>query len=204
MKNALFLILFCSLFYINSLGQKPSSPSRATVPLHPAESLDFISQDLEKIAKSVEQLNKDIVKTYVNLLNNQGLVLTENQQKILVSFEILIRAERRLATLQKTKIELAEKLASVKAKIGELNSALRRENIDRSVALRGTTNAEELRSERRRTLNSQKSGLDNLINEIQTAQAQTDTELLETNQLVQLLRKDLFPAIYRELPKLKD
>ena len=203
MYKVIFSLTLCLFLFVNlNYNQTPKPIPGNNPPLRAEESLEFISADLEKISRSVEELNKSIVKTYKGLLSSNGLVLTENQQKLLVSFEILNRAEKRLSNLQTMRIELMEKQTTIRGRIAGFEDSLQRENIDRSVALRGTTNAEKFRERRRRILNNQKSGLERLLNEIQSTLGRTNTEFIETQQLVQELRRRLFPAIYRELPKL--
>lgn len=171
-------------------------------PLTAEESLEFIAVDLQKISETIQSLNKEIVAAYGKLSSSMGLSLTENQQKILVTFEVLNRAEQRLANLQKLRFDLIEKQTDVNAKIAVVENNLRIESLDRNVALIGTTNAEELRDNRRRVLDIEKRDLKDLLSEIQFTLSQTNSELRQTNQLVDRIRGTLFPAIYQELPKL--
>ena len=199
-KIILFVIfIFCLSIYTFSQTQN----KQRTEPLKVEESLEFIASDLQEISKRVKSLNDDIVKAYSALSKSMGLDLTEDQQKILVSFEILNRAEQRLANLQKHRIELIEKQTDIRPKLAKIQLDLRRESIDRTISLRGTTDAEALREQRREQLTRQKNNLSNLLSEIQSALSQTNTELRETTRLVDQIRFRLFPAIYRELPKLE-
>lgn len=197
-----FSIVGIQILLLFSIAFSQNSDARNTENLSVEESMEFISNDLREISKTIKSLNAEIVKAYGSLSSSMGLSLTENQQKILVTFEILNRAEHRLANLQKLRIELIEKQTSVNSKLSEVESDLRRENIDRSIALKGTTDAENLREQRRNSLNDQKSNLTGLLLEIDSTLSQTNAELRQTNQLVEQIRYTLFPAIYKELPKL--
>jgi predicted translin family RNA/ssDNA-binding protein len=118
--------------------------------------LETIAREITKISKSVSSLNARLKNFSETFSSKQGLSFTERQQKLLVAFEFLNCAEERLAVLQKLKIDLTEKQSSVRVQLTKINDDIRPEGIDRSVVLRGTTNAEELREIRRQFLSKEK------------------------------------------------
>ncbi|MDQ3749585.1 MAG: hypothetical protein M3367_11345 [Acidobacteriota bacterium] len=134
--------------------------------------------------------------------SNQGLRLTDRQQKLLAAFEFLNRAEQRLATLQKLKIDLSEKQTNTNSRISTVENNLRQENIDRSIAITGSTNAEEIRSNRRQLLYKQKSELNVLLNEIQDAMSDTNAEIRQTVMFLKNIRQRLSPEIEKEISDL--
>jgi hypothetical protein len=79
--------------------------------------VENISEKLTAIAKSLNSLNEKLQKFSETFSSNQGLRLSDKQQTILVAFEFLNRAEQRLSTLQKLKIDLTEKQVSVRLKL---------------------------------------------------------------------------------------
>lgn len=196
---SIFITANCLSTFIFSQNPQQTRPE----PYQVEESLEFIATDLREISKTVKSLNKEIVKAYGKLSSSMGLSLTENQQKILVSFEILNRAEQRLANLQKLRIDLIEKQTTINSQLNTVEINLRRESIERSISFEGTNDAQELRDKRRELLTSQKQDLSNLLTEIHSNLSQTNTELIQTTQLVDQIRFRLFPAIYQELPKLE-
>lgn len=161
--------------------------------------VENISDKLTDISKSLNSLNERLTKFSETFSSNQGLKLSENQQTILAAFEYLNRAEQRLATLQKLKIELAEKQSSVRLQVSDIEEQLRPESIDRSVAFRGTTKTEELREGRRQALNKEKAELNTLISDIQNSLNETNNEIRETEQFLRRIRQRIFPAIEREI-----
>ncbi len=195
MKMKLYLLLiFAFLNSGTALAQNlnPNNP----------EPIANISKETSKISKSLESLNEKLKTFTETFAANQGLKLTERQQRLLAAFEYLNRAEQRLATLQLLKINLIEKQSSVKVKIAEIEDGLRPENVDRSVALRGTTNAEELRSNRRQVLNRERTELNALLNEIQNTISETNTEIRQTENFLKSIRQRIFPEIERDLSEL--
>jgi len=164
MKN--IPLLFFSIAFIFSIqvfaqGNQPNVSTQQI--LQTQNPIENISVEISRIAKSVEALNLRLKNFSDTFSSNQGLRLTDKQQKLLAAFEFLNRAEQRLATLQKLKIDLSEKLTSTNTRIATVENNLRQENIDRSIAITGSTNAEEIRSNRRQLLYKQKSELNELL-----------------------------------------
>lgn len=162
--------------------------------------IENISEKLTGISRSLDSLNERLKTFSETFSSNQGLRLSEKQQTILIAFEFLNRAEQRLATLQKLKVELSEKQSSIRVKVAEVEENLRIEAIDRTIS--GTTNAEELRNSRRRTLTRERNDLNTLLNEIQGMVNGTDAEIRDTEMFLRSVRQRIFPAIDKEISNL--
>ena len=203
MKNA-GLVLFCifaiGLINISAQNQLPLSSNSETSKT--ADSVEKISSEITQISKSLKELNLKLQKFTETFSSNQGLKLSERQQKILAAFEFLNRAEQRLLTLQNLKASLSDSQISFKGKLGEIEDNLRQESIDRSIAFRGTTNAEELRENRRRTLTEQKNEINQILSEIQDSLNATNKEFTETILFLDNIRRRIFPAIEKEISDL--
>lgn len=188
-----WMILF-AVFFINI-----SVISAQTNEINPIEN---ISNEITKISQSVQNQNK-LLKDFLEKFGKTGgFNLTEKQQKLLLGFEILNRAEQRLATLQKFQIELVEKQVSVKTRLVEIEREMRPESVDRSVAFVGTTKTEELRENRRQALTAERNSLQAVLTQIQNTLSQTNDELIEAQRLVYRLRRSLFPQIEQEISDL--
>ena len=203
MKN--IPLLFFSIAFIFSIqvfaqGNQPNVSTQQI--LQTQNPIENISVEISRIAKSVEALNLRLKNFSDTFSSNQGLRLTNKQQKLLAAFEFLNRAEQRLATLQKLKIDLSEKQTSTNTKIATVENNLRQENIDRSIAITGSTNAEEIRSNRRQLLYKQKSELNELLNEIRNTMSDTDAEIRQTVMFLKNIRQRLFPEIEKEISDL--
>jgi peptidoglycan hydrolase CwlO-like protein len=197
MKHKLIFAVVFLMLSINCPAQSvPNSPAETVRSSDPIEK---ISGDLSKISKSVAELNKKLKDFFDTFTTNQGLRLTDKQQKMLLAFEILNRAEQRLATLIKLRIELVEKQNKTNGELGRADENLRDENIERGVSLRGTLNADESRESRRRTINAERNNLRNLLNEIQKNLAETNNEISQTEILINNIRPRLFRQIEQEL-----
>jgi predicted nucleic acid-binding Zn-ribbon protein len=168
-----------------------------------AESMESIAKELVKISKSVEGFNERLKNFSETFTSNQGLRLTERQQKLLAAFEFLNRAEQRLATLQTLKITLAERQTAARVRLAQNEVDSKPEAIDRSVAVRGTvTDAEEARESRRRALARQRNEINNLIGEIQESINAINEEIRQTEYFLRTIRSRIFPEVLKELSDL--
>lgn len=181
MKN--IPLLFFSIGFIFSIqvfAQSNQSNFSTQKTFQAQNPIENISVEISKISKSVEALNLRQKNFSDTFSSNQGWKLIDKQQKLLAAFEFLNRAEQRLATLQKLKIDLSKKQTSTNLRIATVENNLRQENIDSSIAIKGSTNAEEIRNNRRQLLYKQKSELNELLNEIRNAISDTDAEIRQT------------------------
>ncbi len=203
MKN--ISLLFFSIVFISSIQvfAQSSQPNVLTQQISQTQNpIENISAEISRIFKSVESLNLRLKNFSDTFSSNQGLRLTDRQQKLLTALEFLNRAEQRLATLQKLKIDLSEKQTSTNVRIATVENNLRQENIDRSIAVTGSTNAEEIRVNRRQLLFKQKSELSALLYEIRNNMSDTDAEIRQTVNFLKNIRQRLFPEIEKEISDL--
>ena len=164
--------------------------------------IDNISAEVTNISKSLQTFNKRIKDLLEQFALNKGNQLNDRQQKLLFGYEILNRAEQRLEILQKFQIELAEKDASVKTRLAQIEQEIKPESIDRSVAFVGTTKTDEMREGRRRTLETERGTLQNLSAQIRQNLLQTSNELRQAETMVTNLRKKILPQIEMEISDL--
>lgn len=204
MKFKFIVLASTILFSLSSVPaqQNQVSPAGNQENAISPDAVVNISGDLAIISKSVQNLNKYLKEFFDKFSSNQGLQLSEKQQKLLLAFEILNRAEQRLAILQKLRIDLVEKQTSVKTLHAKIEDDLREEKISRSVAFEGTTNAELSRENRRRFLNSEQNSLRSLLGEIQNILTDTNSEIRQLESFVKSIRQKIFPEITRELYEL--
>lgn len=161
--------------------------------------LQNISTEITKISKSVQNFNSSIKELLEKLMVGKGMQLSERQQKLLLGFEVLNRAEQRMEILQKFQIELTQKEGEVKTRMAQVKESLFPDSIDRSIAMIGTTRGEEMRENRRTTLNSERENLQNLLAQISRNLAQTNDELRQAETFVNNLRKRILPQIEQEI-----
>jgi hypothetical protein len=195
MKLNLFTILF---LFTTVAGASAQSGQPGT--LYPPNPMDNISMELTSISKSVKTLNQNM-KVFLDKLS--GEAGTTKQQKILIGLQILNQAEQRLATLQKSQIELVEKQVPTRARIIQIDQDLRPESVERSATFLGTTKTEEFRDNRKRSLETERASLQTLLVQIESTLAQTSSEVREAQVLVSRLRRQFLPLIEQQLIELQ-
>jgi uncharacterized protein YukE len=188
-KNILFANIVIILAISNCYAQIGNS--------NVTDNLDAINKQVSRISRSLDDLNKRLANFSETFNSNQGLRLTDKQQKLLLAFEVLNRAESRVSTLTLLKIQLVEKENATRKRISQIDESLRQENLDRSLS--GTTDAESVRDNRRQALNSEKNSLTNLLSEIRDSIEEITTEIRQTELFIRSLRQKLFPEIDKEL-----
>lgn len=154
-----------------------------------------ISQEITKITKSIQNFNASIRDLLEKMQVGKGMQLSERQQKLLLGFEVLNRAEQRLEILQKFQIELTQKDGEVKTRMAQVEEELFPGSIDRSVAVIGTTRGDEVRDNRRRTLETERRSLQNLTAQINRNLQQTSEEMRQAESFVTNLRRKILPQI---------
>lgn len=168
-----------------------------------AESVESIARELAAISKSVTEFNARLKNFSETFNSNQGLRLTDRQQKLLAAFEFLNRAEQRLSNLQTLKITLSERQTAARMRLAQNEVDSKPENIDRSVAVRGAiTDADEMRESRRRALTTQRNEINALLNEIRNSISAINEEIRQTENFLRNIRERIFPEIEKELSDL--
>lgn len=141
-------------------------------------------------------------KFFETFSTNQGLKLSEKQSRILFAFEILNRAEQRIATLQTLKLTFAERQTALRLLLARITDDSLPQSIDRYVSLRGTTNAEQLREIRRQALQKEKYELTKLLDELQNNINEINEEIRQTELFLKSIRQRIFGEIDKELSDL--
>lgn len=163
------------------------------------QTLEKISNELTLVTKSLQTFNQRLNDFLDNINKFKGIQLSEKQQKLLFGYEILNQTEQLAATLRKSLIETGEREATIRRRLGQIQFDLRPENIDRGIQFQGTTKAEEARENRRRTLETERNTLQNLLFEVENSRNQISENLRQTDLFAQGFRKSLFAQISDEM-----
>lgn len=198
MRKVPLLVYLLLLFVFSVSAQNPNAPSPSAA-YYPVDPMAKISDDVSKITFAVTGLTKQM-KAFVDKFEKVGgITFNEKQQRLILGMELLTRAEARVAVLQKSQIELTEKLNESRAKLTQAEIDLRPRSIDRSVQYAGTTETDELRDARRTKLEREKTSLTQLVQQISGNLAETNDALREAQLLATRLRKLYLPQIEKEI-----
>lgn len=160
-----------------SLIPEPTVSESLVEPAGTADTTSQTMEDLAKRIKGLEALNKNDYDT--------------KQKRLMLNLDILTRAESRAETLRKQLFDMIEKENAYTAKLGQIDTDIRPESIERSVAFTGTLRPEELRTMRKKSLDIEKTNLQALIVEIQRTRLNLDQNVQRADVLVEKLRVKL-------------
>ena len=173
-----------------------ASAVSAQQPVDPNTSMAY---DISRIAASVQTMTKTLRDFVDKFAKVEGISLAEKQQKLIVGMQLLVQAEQRAATLQRHQIELVEKEGTLRARLAQVETDLNPQMIDRSVAFEGTTQTPEIKENKRRALQSERTSLMAVLQQLQRDLAETSSSVREAQALVYRLRRTFLPLIEREL-----
>ncbi|HEY0320073.1 MAG TPA: hypothetical protein VGC66_03805 [Pyrinomonadaceae bacterium] len=86
-------------------------------------------------------------------------------------------AQQSVENLRSQLLDIEAKQATLEARVRQLDEDLRPENIERSLALTGSTRPEELREQRRQQLAKEKAGVQAQLDQLATSRARTQAAL---------------------------
>jgi hypothetical protein len=163
---------------------KPSPTPEVEYSDDPAERL------IQKIDKMSERLKT--LSTRVGTLESQPKVETDAQQKkILLRLDILSRAEQRSESLRKQLFDLIEKENDTKTRLDDSEYQSRSEVIERSGTAIGSLRPEDVREQRKKMLETQKTNYRALLSQIQQSRANLEDSVAKADALVMKLREKL-------------
>ncbi|PYT01119.1 MAG: hypothetical protein DMF63_03995 [Acidobacteria bacterium] len=173
---------------ISRADEFPDENSRA-IPPDPNEPRPNSAADRANIA-SLEELGNRIKNLEAGASGATASKVDpdEKQKRLLLNLDILNRAEQRSENLRRQVFELMEKENTIKTRIDSLEYDLRPEMIERNAAMVGTLRPEEIRDSRKKSLQSEKTNLQNLLTQIQSTRASLEIGLARADQLVEKLR----------------
>ncbi len=169
----------------------------------PPNSADALTNEVAELRKSVQTLN-DRLKAIAEELLSPDSKENDNQKvkQVATNLELLTETEQRAEVLRKQLIELIEKETSYRTRLTQMDEDIRPENIERSMAGVGTTRTTELRDTRRRSLESERRGLESLLAITAQSRLRLEEDVRQADQLVSRFRQRLFPLIEKQLDKL--
>ncbi|MEO6049979.1 MAG: hypothetical protein ABIP78_01425 [Pyrinomonadaceae bacterium] len=129
----------------------------------------------------------------------------EKQKRLLLNLDILTRAEQRTESLRKQLFDMIEKENTVKSRLEQIEFDIRPEMIERTLQLAGSMKPEEIRENRRRSLDAERKNLQALQSEIQTTRTNINFNLQKAEVMVEKLRtkleKDIDDSLLKDDPR---
>lgn len=146
-----------------------------------------VTQPTVTDADRIKELNERIKKLETPVKVDKD----EKQKRLLLNLDILTRAESRSESLRKQLFEMIEKENTVKARLDQLEIDIRPESIERALQLNGSMRPEEVRENRKKSLNAERGNLQSLLTEIQNTKNNINVNLQKSEIMVEKLRTKL-------------
>ncbi len=206
-KSLAFVILVLELFSSHSFAQSVDRrQAQATPPgqEQPANgsSIEAVANQIDLLRKSLQTLNARLREVSDKLPTadaRKGGGSDDKQGRVVLSLDLLGRAEDRAGVLRKQLLELIEKDTSYKSRLAQIDEDMRPENIERALSGVGTTRTAELRDVRRRALEIERRGLESLVNLTTQGRLRLEEDVRQADSLVSRLRQRLLPLIEKEI-----
>jgi len=216
LSGTYFPVAICAamLFGVSSFAQtaeprQTNSTSQAPPQLSDlarnSTSIDTVANELGLLRKSLQTLNtrlREISEKVLASDANEKAPANDKQKAIAANLDLLTRVEQRAEVMRKQLIELMEKETSFKTRLVQIEEDMRPENIERSMSLIGSTRTVELRDTRRRILENERRGVENLLNQSSQSRARLEEDVRQADALVSRLRQRLLPLIEKEIDKI--
>lgn len=164
-------------------GEVPTTPTDETSGTENNSTLTPVSPD-DKEAQ-IQQLG-DRIKQLESVNGKEA-----KQKQLLMNLDILTRAESRVESLRKQLFEIIEKENATQTRLQQLQYDSRPEVVDRNVAFSGSLRPEELRDQRRKSLEAEKASLETLMTQIQSNRVSLETNIQKADALVEKIRAKL-------------
>ena len=163
------------------------------------EQPETVDDKLDKANSRIKELSARIK----SLEKGQKNDYDEKQKRLLLNLDILTRAESRAESLRKQLFDMVEKESALKSKLDQIENDIRPEVIERQVSFAGTLRPEELRDNKRKSLEIERKNIQNILTQLQTTRANIETSVQRADAMVEKLRfkleKDIDDALVEEI-----
>lgn len=180
---------------INPQVQPPAeTPTETVTSEQTAPNEQTPVTDGDGFQSKIDEFNnriKDISSRVGSLESSRRGELDEKQRRLLLNLEILSRAEQRAEALRQKLFDLTEKEASIKGRLDQIEYESSDEVINRGVAMVGGLRPEVLREQRRKSLENEKTNLNNLLRQIQSNRLSLEENVTKADMMVEKLRLKL-------------
>lgn len=203
--------LFCPDSRSQTNEHRQTAPPMSARQQPQGASADTLVGEVALLRQSLQALNARLREITDRLLapdpksadaSNSGAP-NSRQGRLTNSFNLLTLAEQRAELLRRQLLEMLEKEALYKNRLIQIDESSRPAEIDRSLALVGTTtSATDLRDTRRRVLDNERNGVLGLLSQTSQSRIRLEDDVKQADALVAKLRQRLLPLIEREIDKI--
>jgi Rad3-related DNA helicase len=203
---ACLLTLLCLDSYAQTSGRTTAQEQQPAVT-QSAAALDPVANEISLLRKSLQTLNTRLREIGERLLAapdaKQAAAAGDPKSRLAQHLEVLTRAEQRAETLRRELLEMIRCEAVYRNRLVQIDEDMRPESIDRNLTLVGTTRSTtDLRDLRRRVLDNERKGVENLLNQTAQSRLRLEDDVKMADEMVARIRKRLLPLIDKEIDKI--
>ncbi|PYS24366.1 MAG: hypothetical protein DMF72_05995 [Acidobacteria bacterium] len=200
---ATLALLLIALVAVTVTADRVSAQTSSQAVPPSSASTDLVASELALLRKSLQTLNSRLQAITEELLSPDSKQSdNEKVKQIATNLDLLTHTEERAEVLRKQLIELIEKETAYRTRMTQMDEDMRPENIERSMAGIGGTRTAEMRDTRRRSLDSERKGLESLLSITAQSRIRLEEDVRQADLLVAKFRQRLFPLIDKQLEKL--
>ena len=200
---ATLALLLIALVAVTVTADRVSAQTSSQAVQPSSASTDLVASELALLRKSLQTLNSGLQAITEELLSPDSKQSdNEKVKQIATNLDLLTHTEERAEVLRKQLIELIEKETAYRTRMTQMDEDMRPENIERSMAGIGGTRTAEMRDTRRRSLDSERKGLESLLSITAQSRIRLEEDVRQADLLVAKFRQRLFPLIDKQLEKL--
>lgn len=217
-NSTVIFCIFLSAFTLNAQITNTTPPTNDDIVVisraddFPSENSPIISnqtneREMRSLEEKIDAFNlrlKELSVRINTIESSKETAYDINQKRLLLNLDILSKAETRAQNLRQELIELVEKESEIKTRMEKIENDLRPEMIERMIAFAGSLRPEELREMRRKTLETEKNNLQNLLFQIQANKSELELNVQKADRLVEKLRYKLEAEIDKALAETPD
>lgn len=185
---------------IVSRAEDYQNENQTTVVEPPSTAPETIDEKVDKFSDGMKKLNSRVK----SLESSKKGEYDEKQKRLLLNLDILSRAEQRAESLRKQLFEIVEKENTLRTRLEQIEYDARPEMVDRVAALSGSLRPEEMRDQRKKSLDIEKRNLDSLFAQIQISRAALELNVQRADSLVEKVRFKLEKEIDDALTEEKE
>ena len=168
------------------LGETPNQTETTNEIVSPPPT-NTTEQNSAEVDDRIKELNARIKSLESGSRNDYD----QKQKRLATNLDILTKAETRAESLRKQLFEIVEKEATVRTRLEQISFDARPEMIERTSAFVGSLRPEEIREQRRKSLDAEKRNLELLVIQIQTTRASLEENVQKADFLVERVRLKL-------------
>lgn len=186
----LFIFLMIFLIKVNAQTSKPTPTPELPVVVSRDSDLDRTTRIIKEPEANEIVRNGETIKLPKNNTptTEKTDAISQKQKKMMLYLDLLNKVEQRAANLQKQLFDLLEKQNSLNTKIKQLDYLLRPEVISSQIALTGSLRPEDLREQRKQSLELEKENLESLLQRLNARRSSLEESVRKSDILVEKIR----------------